>query len=235
MFLYDKHSVIKRMKLVIPAMLLCMIGDYSIGIEPTWSKEIGIAASDGWLSISDIRITISNVAGMIGTVLFAIGAVAFMSYLYENNKDNKNRLEKGILRLFYISLFTGCLSFIYFHIACGGLIQHFNVLYELSGGDLKTAESSWIRMFMVEAIPFIVLFVAFDLFATVAWVGMILRGIIKLPKIWICAAPLVMAFIGQLFELIPLPFKGIGSGFESLGWMLMFIAGIKYINSNQNN
>ena len=62
---------------------------------------------------------------------------------------------------------------------------------------------------------------------------MILRGIIKLPKIWICAAPLVMALIGQLFELIPLPFKGVGSGFESLGWMLMFIAGIKYINSNK--
>ena len=33
----------------------------------------------------------------------------------------------------------------------------------------------------------------------------------------------------------PLPFKGIGSGFESLGWMLMFIAGIKYINSKQKN
>ena len=32
MFLYDKQSV-KKMKLVISAMLLCIIGDYSIGIS----------------------------------------------------------------------------------------------------------------------------------------------------------------------------------------------------------
>ncbi|MCR4847162.1 MAG: hypothetical protein K5865_10530 [Eubacterium sp.] len=39
----------------------------------------------------------------------------------------------------------------------------------------------------------------------------------------------------SVIKRMKLPFKGIGSGFESLGWMLMFIAGIKYINSNQEN
>ncbi|MBR1797736.1 MAG: hypothetical protein IJ757_06980 [Clostridiales bacterium] len=218
----------KYMYLVIPAMLLCMIGDYCIGIEPAGSEEIGLIASSGWVTISDLRITISNICGMIGTFFYAVGAISYIKLLLSENKDNNNLWDQRFLKLFYISLFTGCLSFIYFHIACGGLIQHFNVLMDATG-DFTRAEELLLRTFMIEAVPFVVLFVLFDVFATVAWIALVVRGVIPAPKVWLMAAPLLTALIGQIIELIPLPFNGIGSGFESLGWMLMFVAGIRYV------
>lgn len=219
------------MRLVIPGMILCLIGDYCIGIEPADSRETGILISTGWTTISDIRIAISNIGGMIGTFLFGIGAAAFMKWLAERNRNNDNKWDRSFLSMFYFSLCSGCVSFIYIHIACGGLIQHYNVLYELSGHDAEAAADALLRMFMPEAVPFFVLLVLFDVLASVAWTGLIIRRVIDLPKIWIIAAPLLMAAAGQVFELFPLPFKGIGSGFETLGWMLMFIGGIRYIQN----
>lgn len=231
----DKEKTIKNMKLVIPAMILCLIGDYCIGIEPSYSIKIGTIASSGWNTISDLRIAISNIFGMIGTVLYAIGAVAFMKWLSDANKNNQNKWDKRFLKLFYFSMCIGCISFLYIHIACGGLIQHYNVLYELSGQNTATAEAALLRMFKVEAVPFTVMLVLFDVLVSVSWVGLILRRTIDLPKIWIIAAPLLTALIGQILELIPLPFKGIGSGFETLGWMLVFIGGIRHIRNTKRD
>ncbi|MCR4644071.1 MAG: hypothetical protein K5695_01500 [Oscillospiraceae bacterium] len=225
----DKDKTLKQMRLVIPAMILCLIGDYCIGIEPADSTEIGMIARSGWLTISDLRIAISNICGMIGTFLFGIGAVAFMKWLSDANKHNESKWDNRFLRLFYFSLCIGCISFIYIHIAVGDLIQHYNVLYELSGHNAEAAEAALLRMFKVDAVPFTVTFVLFDLLVSISWVGLILRKVIDLPKIWMLAAPLLTAAIGQILELIPLPFKGIGSGFETLGWMLIFVGGIMHI------
>lgn len=230
---FDK--IRNRMLLVIPAMILCMVGDYCIGIEPKDSEPLNEIVSSGWLTITDRRIAISNITGAIGCVLYAIGAVAFIQFLTAIGHENK--ADKTWLRLFYAGLGTGCVSFMYFHIACGGLIQHFNVLYEATGGNADKATELWIRMFLVEAAPFALFFAAFDVLTTICWIALIIRKTIPLSKKWMMAAPLVTAGIGQLFELIPLPFAGIGSGFESLGWMLMFVGGIRYLelcNEKQN-
>lgn len=119
----------------------------------------------------------------------------------------------------------------YFHIACGGLIQHFKVLYKVTNGDVQQATDAWLKMFLPEVLPFGLMFVAFDVITSVVWVVMILKRILPVSKWWILASPLIMAGIGTLLEFIQLPFSGINSGFESLGWMLMFICGIKFVKS----
>ncbi len=224
-------TIRKRMLLAVPAMILCMIGDYCIGIEPSDSKALNDIVSSGWLEISDQRIAVSNITGALGCVLYAVAAVAFIQLLMAQNSNNESKADRTWLRLFYAGLGTGCVSFMYFHIACGGLIQHFNVLYEAVGGDVDKATKLWIRMFLVEAAPFALFFVAFDVVTTICWIALIIRKTIPLSNLWILAAPLVTAGIGQLLEFIPLPFAGIGSGFESLGWLLMFIGGVKYSDS----
>lgn len=228
----DTKKTIRNMLLVIPGMVLCMIGDYCIGIEPADSKEIGVLASSGWLTISDLRIAISNIGGLIGTIFYCVGAHSFMKWLIMRNRDNKNKWDQRFLKLYYFSLCVGCASFIYFHLACGGLIQHYNVLYEVSGNQADVADAALMRMFLVEAVPFLSLLVLFDGLATVAWIGLVVRKVIKLPTVWIVAAPLLMALVGQILEFLPLPFQGIGSGFESLGWMLMFVGGALYVRED---
>lgn len=221
------------MLFIIPGMILCMIGDYCIGIEPAGSKEIGLLASSGWLTISDLRIGISNTCGMIGTFFYAIAAHNYMKWLAKENKDNDKKWDQILLKAFSFSLCVGCISFIYFHIACGNLIQHFNVLYDVTGNNVDAAEKALTRMFTVEAVPFVVLFILFDVVATIAWIGLVIRKVLKLSPVWIVAAPLVMVVIGTLIDMLPLPFNGINSGFESLGWMLMFIGGIKHIKNTR--
>ena len=217
-----------RMRLVIPAMLLCIIGDYCIGIEPRHSEPLGAVASAGWLTIGDWRIALSDLTGAVGSVLYAIGAVAFVRCLL-GNVHPAARSGRIWLRLYTVGLGIGCVSFLYFHIACGGLIHHFKVLYEVTGGDLSRTTEAWLRMFLPEAAPFFLLFIGFDVLTSIAWTALILMRVFPVSKWWILAAPLLSAGIGTVCELLPLPFSGINSGFESLGWMLMFVCGIGLI------
>ncbi len=225
---YD--TVIRHMKMVIPAMVLCMIGDYCIGAEPKGSEVIGIM-STGWLTISDLRIGISNLFGAIGSVMYAIGALEFISFLLYRAKSLTSRADRTWVKLYTTGLGLGCVSFMYFHISCGELIHHFNVLYDVTGGDTAVMDGAWKRLFMTEAIPYVVFFAAFDLMTTVAWAALIAKRIIPVSKWWILAAPLITAGIGTALDFLPLPFSGMNSGFESMGWMLMFVCGIRYIKS----
>lgn len=67
------------MQLIIPAMILCIIGDYCIGIEPRDSETLGSIASSGWLTIADWRIAVSNFFGTIGSILYVSGLLLFQS------------------------------------------------------------------------------------------------------------------------------------------------------------
>ena len=225
------NRTISAMQLVIPAMILCLIGDYCIGIEPANSTTFGGIASSGWLTIADWRIAISNLFGMIGSILYAIGAVYFAKFLLEQKEKLEQSVDKVWLNLYIASLGLGCVSFMYFHIACGGLIQHFKVLYEVTGGDVQMATDAWMKMLMPELLPMSFMFIGFDVIASLSWVVIILRKILPVSKWWVLASPLITAGIGTLLDLIPLPFNGLNAGFETLGWMLMFICGIKHIKS----
>ena len=203
-------------------MLLCMIGDYCIGAEPRDSAALGTFASTGWLTIADWRIALSDFTGAVGSVLYAIGAVALIRWIQDHLHPG-TRAGRIWLRLYTAGLGIGCVSFLYFHIACGGLIHHFKVLYEVTGGSLPQTTDAWIRMFLPEAVPFFLLFAAFDVVTSAAWIALILLRVFPVSKWWILAAPLLTAGLGTVLELVPLPFSGINSGFESLGWMLMFV------------
>ena len=66
------------------------------------------------------------------------------------------------------------------------------------------------------------------------WIVLVLKGVLPLKKTWVLAAPLLVAGIGFLLEwILPLPFNGFASGFESLGWIGMFLGGIQAIKKDE--
>ena len=66
--------------------------------------------------------------------------------------------------------------------------------------------------------------------STGGWIAVVLKGALPLKKVWVMAAPLLIAGIGFLLELIlPLPFNGFSSGFESFGWIIMFLGGMQAV------
>ncbi len=79
----EAKRICRRMLLVIPGMILAIIGDYCMGLEPADSTVISGMISSGWLTIADWRIAVSNIGGMIGTALYTAAALAFLCYLQD--------------------------------------------------------------------------------------------------------------------------------------------------------
>lgn len=223
-------SVYDRMLWVIPGMLLAMVGDYCMGVEPADSYAISGLISSGWLTIADWRIALSNIGGLIGTVFYTAAALPFAAFLRTLVPGCTSKADRYLIHIYNAGLILGIMSFMYFHLACGTLIHNFNVIYEAAGGNTDIAVAMWNRSYMVQFVPYWVTFILFELTVMVGWIALILRGTFSLKKTWILAAPLMVAGVGFLLEfLLPLPFNGLSSGFESFGWMLMFLGGRKMV------
>ena len=224
------ETIYKRMLWVIPGMILAMIGDYCMGIEPKDSTAISGMISSGWLTIADWRIAVSNIGGLFGTLFYTIATLPFVDFLRSRLNKCIQNADKRLIKMYIAGLVLGIMSFMYFHLACGTLIHNFNVIYDATGGNTELAVEMWNRTFMVQVVPYWVTFFAFELTVLIGWIALILRGIFDLKKIWILAAPLVVAGIGFLIEvLIPWNFNGFCSGFESFGWIVMFMGGRKMV------
>ncbi len=223
-------KIYKSMLWVIPGLVLCMIGDYCMGIEPKDSVPISGMISSGWLSIADWRIAVSNTGGLIGTICYMMAALPFVDFLRVKLDKCENKWDKGLVRLYIAGLLLGVMSFMYFHLECGTLIHNFNVIYDAAGGNTELATTLWDRSYMVQVVPYWTTFFAFELAVMIGWIGSILRGTFELKKVWILASPLIVAGIGYLIEiLLPWQFNGFCSGFESFGWIVMFLGGRKMV------
>ena len=229
----EANRICRRMLLIIPGMILAIIGDYCMGLEPTGSYAISGMVSSGWLTIADWRIAVSNIGGMIGTALYTVAALAFLCYLQVKHLECSEKWDRVFLKTYMVGLVWGIMVFMYFHLACGTLIHNFNVIYDAAGGNAELAVKMWNRTYNVQFVTFWVSFVVLGITSTGGWIAVVLRGILPLKKAWVLAAPLVIACIGFLLEwLLPLPFNGLSSGFESFGWIVMFLGGRKAIRND---
>ncbi len=226
----DLKKTYKQMLWIIPGMLFAIIGDYCMGIEPKDSTAISWMISSGWLTIADWRIALSNVGGVIGTACYTIAALPFADFLRSRISLCKTKWDKRLLKLYIAGLILGIMCFLYFHLECGTLIHNFNVIFEAGGGNTEVAVSMWNRSYKVQVVPYWGTFFAFELSVMAGWIALILKGTFALKKTWILASPLIVAGIGYLLELlIPWPFNGFASGFESFGWILMFFGGRRLV------
>lgn len=230
----QRAKIGKRMLWIIPAMIPCIIGDYCMGLEPKNSTAVSFMISSGWLTIADWRIALSNIGGLIGTVFYAIAALSFIDFLKVKLSQCSDKWGRRFLRLYIAGLYWGCMVFIYFHLACGTLIHSYNVIYDAVQGDTARAVAAWNRSYAVQAVPYWVSFVVLGIASSGGWIALVLKGVLPLKKIWVLAAPLLIAGIGFLLEwILPLPFNGLSAGFESLGWIVMFLGGIQAIKNDE--
>ena len=226
----ELKKVYRRMLWVIPGMLLAMIGDYCMGIEPTDSYAISGMISSGWLTIADWRIAVSNIGGLIGTACYALAALPFAAFLHSRLPLCRDKWDRRLMKLYIVGLILGVMCFLYFHLECGTLIHNYNLLQEAAGGNTALAVEMWNRSYRVQIVPYWVTFFSFELSILIGWIALIWRGTFALKKTWILASPLIVAGIGYLLEiLIPWLFNGFVSGFESFGWMVMFFGGRKLV------
>jgi len=70
------------------------------------------------------------------------------------------------------------------------------------------------------SIPMAVGFIVCDVFVAVGWIGMVVKDMLPVRKIALICNPLIVALFGQLMNLIA---EGLDSGFESFGWLLLYL------------
>ena len=199
-------------------MLLAMIGDYLLGVNAIGSSTDPDALYGiDWNMVPDWRYALSSILGFISAALFAVAAVELMKVL-ERDYGVKNG---AFYKLFKIANWGGILYFAFIHIGICMLPVVFNAGMD-AVGDLETAVIMTLRVGKSIIIPLALGFIICDGFVTVGWIGMILKGQLPLPKIALICNPVIIMLLGQLLNFVPFPFTGVDSGFESLGWLLLY-------------
>ena len=198
------------------SMAMAMIGDYLLGygtIEMTSAP--GAYMGLAWNVVPDWRYSVSSILGFGCAALFAIAAVTLMRVM-----EGKYALgESRLYRLFKIANWGGILYFAFIHIAICMLPVVFNAGMEATG-DIPSSANMALRVAKSIAVPLVLGFIVCDGFVTVAWIGMVVRGMLPLKKSALIFYPIMIALIGQLMNYVH---HGLDSGFESLGWGLMYL------------
>ena len=198
------------------SMAMAMIGDYLLGygtIEMTSAP--GAYMGLAWNVVPDWRYSVSSILGFGCAALFAIAAVTLMRVM-----EGKYALgESRLYRLFKIANWGGILYFAFIHIAICMLPVVFNAGMEATG-DIPSSANMALRVAKSIAVPLVLGFIVCDGFVTVAWIGMVVRGMLPLKKAALIFNPIMIALIGQLMNYVH---NGLDSGFESLGWGLMYL------------
>ena len=198
------------------SMILAMIGDYLLGYK-TFSTSNSPDAYMGitWNVVPDWRYAVSSVLGFMCAALFAVGAIELIRVLDEKYQLGSTKLFK----IFKIANWGGILYFAFIHIGICMLPVVFNAGMEATG-DIRTSADMVFRVLKSIAVPLAAGFIVCDLFVTVAWIGMILKKMIPVRIIGIICCPIITATLGQLMNYIS---EGSDSGFESFGWLLMYL------------
>lgn len=198
------------------AMALAMIGDFLLGFG-TFSMTgdsnvpMGIAAN----VVPDWRYAVSSILGFLCVPFFAVAAIELLKVMEKKNGLQDQRLY----RLFKIANWGGILYFAFIHIGICMLPVVFNAGMEATG-DAAASVGMMLRVLKSIAAPMAAGFIVCDGFVTVGWIGMVVKGMVPVKKIALICNPLIIALVGQLMNLIA---EGLDSGFESFGWLLMYL------------
>ena len=206
----------KKILLGCLAMVLAMIGDYLLGfgtfsISSAHDAYMGITAN----VVPDWRYALSSILGFLCAPIFAVAALELMKVM-----ETKYALgESKLYKLFKIANWGGILYFAFIHIGICMLPVVFNAGMDATG-DLRVSVDMVIRVTKSVTVPMGLGFIVCDCFAMIAWVGIVLKGMLPVNKIALVCNPVFIALLGQLMNYVA---EGLDSGFESLGWLLMYL------------
>ena len=198
------------------AMAMAMAGDYLLG----WGT-FGMTDDPGaYMGITarvapDWRYALSSILGFACMPFFAAAAMELLRVMEKKYGLGESRLYK----LFRIANWGGVLYFAFIHIGICMLPVVFNAGMEATG-DMAASIAMTLRVAKSIVVPLAAAFLVCDGFVTAAWIGMVLKGMLPVKKAALVCNPLVIALAGQLMNYIA---EGLDSGFESLGWLLLYL------------
>lgn len=197
-------------------MILAIIGDYLLGFG-TFSFSDSPDAYMGMTAnvVPDRRYAVSSILGFICAALFAVAATELMKIMEKKYGLADSRLYK----LFKIANWSGILYFAFIHIGICMLPVVFNAGMETTG-SLQASIDMVLRVLKSIAVPLGLGFVTCDVFVTIGWIGLVVKGKLPVRKIALICNPVIISLLGQMMNYIA---ECLDSDFESFGWLLMYL------------
>jgi hypothetical protein len=127
--------------------------------------------------------------------------------------------DSRLYKLFKIANWGGILYFAFIHIGICMLPVVFNAGMEATG-SLQASMGMVFRVLKSIAVPLVLGFVVCDVFAAIGWIGLVAKGKLPVGKTFLICNPVCISILGQLMNYIA---EGLDSGFESFGWLLMYL------------
>ena len=217
----------QRILLGVYAMILAMIGDYLLGFG-TFSFSDSPDAYMGMTAnvVPDWRYAVSSVLGFLCAALFAAAATELMKVMEKKYSLADSRLYQ----LFRIANWGGILYFAFIHIGICMLPVVFNAGMEATGSQ-QVSMDMVLRVLKSIAVPLGLGFLICDGLATAGWIGLVVTGKLPVKKIALICNPILIALLGQLMNVIA---EGLDSGFESFGWLLMYlVCALRLVNGTE--
>ena len=198
------------------AMILAIIGDYLLGYGTLGtSSDPDAYMGISWNVAPDWRYALSSILGFLCAAMFAYAATELLKVM----ENGYNLQDSKLYKMFKIANWGGILYFAFIHIGICILPVVFNAGMEATG-DIPTAATMTIRVLKSELIPLLAGFVVCDVLVTIGWVGMVIKGMLPVKKIFFLCCPVFGVLFGQLLNLIS---EGLDSGTESFGWLVMYL------------
>ena len=198
------------------AMILAIIGDYLLGYGTLGtSSDPDAYMGISWNVAPDWRYALSSILGFLCAAMFAYAATELLKVM----ENGYNLQDSKLYKMFKIANWGGILYFAFIHIGICILPVVFNAGMEATG-DIPTAAAMTIRVLKSELIPLLAGFVVCDVLVTIGWVGMVIKGMLPVKKIFFLCCPVFGVLFGQLLNLIS---EGLDSGTESFGWLVMYL------------
>ena len=198
------------------AMILAIIGDYLLGYKTLGtSSDPNAYMGIEWNVAPDWRYAVSSILGFVCAAMFAFAATELLRVM----EDRYHVADSKLYKMFKIANWSGILYFAFIHIGICMLPVVFNAGMAATG-DIPTSAMMTIRVLKSIAVPLIVGFVLCDLFVSIGWIGMVIKGLIPVKKVYLLCCPLFGIVFGQLLNFIS---EGLDSGTESFGWLVLYL------------
>lgn len=217
------HKKQKRnLRLGVLGMILCMAADWLLDVKPAGNVSSGVVES-GWPEMSMWRFEASILTAAAIIPLFWLGIKTLMELIQDRCRTNTDR---HMYRLFRAGAMAGTMAFLFVHIMCCLMPIIFKCSMS-AGLDLTAASELTNQVGLYIYVPFFAYYIAADLGTSAAWIWLVLKGRLGLPKWASLCCPVVTLVLGWVTHLLPWPASEAGVAFETMGYVLMMAAGLR--------
>ena len=225
----------KEMKFKIGAfgMVMFMIGDWLLDAAGANDTEIGLVVHSNWPQMSMYRFVLSATLALIAILPVYFASAEAIRMIRKNTSLSDTRAGRFFRNAFCLGHILLMTFGIGFHILLCVFPMFYKTLLKL-GIEQATAADAVNDTTSLIIAQLMIVYLICDIGVSIAWYYIILKKKLDLSRWALICCPLSSILIDFMLKMIPLQFfKDFTVAFESLGWLLMYLALAKHVKNQK--